>query len=85
MTVLNRHQFAELLGVTGPTVRQWVKSGMPAERPGTAGNAPVEIDSVAAIRWLIHRLGARVVACNRSGGEFSTAIKKDAGLKAGCF
>lgn len=28
---------------------------MPAERPGAAGNAPVEIDSIAAIRWLIRR------------------------------
>lgn len=55
MTTLNRRQFAELLGVTGPAVRWWVKQGMPAERPGAAGNAPVKIDSVAAIRWLIQR------------------------------
>lgn len=55
MTTLNRREFAELLGVTGPMVRHWIKAGMPATRPGAAGNAPVEIDSIAALRWLIRQ------------------------------
>ena len=55
MTTLNRREFAALLGVTGPMVRHWIKAGMPAERPGTAGNAPVVINSVTAIRWLVRR------------------------------
>lgn len=55
MTTMNRADFAAVLGVTGPAVRQWVNEGMPAVRTGNAGNAGYQIDSVAALQWLFDK------------------------------
>ena len=51
MTTLTREELAELAGVAAQTVTRWIDGGMPAKRLGTA----IQIDSVAALRWLTER------------------------------
>jgi|APTNR8051073442_1049403.scaffolds.fasta_scaffold50671_2 phage terminase Nu1 subunit (DNA packaging protein) len=65
MTTLNRADFAALLGVTGPAVRQWMNEGMPAQRTGIAGNAGYQIDSVAALQWLFDKRIKKAVKAER--------------------
>lgn len=65
MTTITRADFAQLLGVTAPAVRQWIREGMPAQRTGNAGNAGYEIDSVAALQWLFTKRIAKAVRSER--------------------
>ena len=65
MTTMNRADFAALLGVTGPAVRNWVNEGMPAVRTGNAGNAGYQIDSIAALRWLFDKRIKKAVKAER--------------------
>lgn len=62
---MNREQFAALLGVTGPAVRQWVIEGMPAQRTSKAGNAGYEIDPPTALQWLFDKRIAKAVKAER--------------------
>lgn len=65
MMIFNSNEFAELLGVTRPTIRQWIKNGLPAKRIGDAGNSAYEIDSVAALHWLTDKRVAQALAEER--------------------
>ena len=51
--------FASILGCTDPTVRKYIRDGMPVDKKGSSGKAS-EIDTARAIEWLIENavLGA---------------------------
>jgi phage terminase Nu1 subunit (DNA packaging protein) len=51
--IVNRAEFAEIVGFSAQQVQEWMKAGM----PGDAGRRGKEcrIDTAAAIRWLVDR------------------------------
>jgi phage terminase Nu1 subunit (DNA packaging protein) len=53
MAVVNRNEFAEIVGKSAKWVGEWIKDGMPSE--GGGRGKPVVIDTVKAIEWLINR------------------------------
>lgn len=66
MPIVNRSEFAELVGFSARQVHEWIKDGMPAEA-GRRGKE-CRIDTAAAIRWLIERGSQK-----RSGDSGETA------------
>lgn len=51
MPLVNRIEFSEIIGCSPTWVSRYIKKGMPSE--GGGRGAPVIIDTVAAIAWLI--------------------------------
>ncbi|MAE21826.1 MAG: hypothetical protein CMK92_05285 [Pseudomonas sp.] len=52
--VVNQTQLAEILGVSYPTVRRYVKNGMPYLEKGAAGaGQSYEFDAGECVQWLI--------------------------------
>lgn len=58
--IVNRAQFAEIIGKSPRTVGEMIAQGLPASRTGKKG-AEVQIDTEAAITWLISREVAKRV------------------------
>jgi len=54
MAIVNKAEFAELVGYSPRQVSTWMESGMPCTGAGRKG-VPVEINTADAIRWLIER------------------------------
>ncbi|MCS6257455.1 terminase small subunit [Shewanella baltica] len=86
MAIVNRNEFADLVGKSAKWVGEWIKDGMPTEGGGGRGN-PVMIDTVKAIDWLINREVVKQVgddedderkpkAGTKDGEELLTAIAK---------
>lgn len=87
MAIVNRNEFADLVGKSAKWVGEWIKDGMPAEGGGGRGK-PVMIDTVKAIDWLINREIKKQVggededddrkprAGTKDGEELLTAIAK---------
>jgi phage terminase Nu1 subunit (DNA packaging protein) len=56
--IVNRSQFATLIGCSGPHVANLIREGMPASGAGKRGVA-IEIDTAQAIPWLLERAQRR--------------------------
>lgn len=54
MPIVNRNEFADLVGKSAKWIGEWIKDGMPTEGGGGRGK-PVMIDTVKAIDWLISK------------------------------
>jgi phage terminase Nu1 subunit (DNA packaging protein) len=50
--IVSLGEFAELIGRTDPTVRNYIRRGMPIETQGGRGKGH-EIDTAAAIEWMV--------------------------------
>jgi phage terminase Nu1 subunit (DNA packaging protein) len=59
--IVNRTQFAELIGCSGPQVANLIREGMPAAGAGKRGVA-LAIDTTQAIPWLLERAQRRAEA-----------------------
>ncbi|GAH43028.1 MULTISPECIES: hypothetical protein [unclassified Rudaea] len=84
MPIVNRREFAELVGYSPRQVADYLDRGMPCERSGKKGEA-VEIDTAKAIRWMIEnvRFGRpvsddreRLAAAQADKAEFENAVRR---------
>ncbi len=84
MSIVNRNEFASIVGKSAKWVGEWIKEGMPTEGGGGRGK-PVMIDTMKAIDWMISREVKRQVgdddmgppkAGTRDGEELLTSIAK---------
>jgi phage terminase Nu1 subunit (DNA packaging protein) len=81
--VINRANFAALVGVSLNTVTSWLAEGMPTvERPGP-GVREFSLDTVACIKWLLARAkGDANAGGGNNVGDARTRIKEaEAALK----
>ena len=53
MAIVNRNEFADMVGKSAKWVGKWIDEGMPAT--GGGKGKPVAIDTVIALQWLIDR------------------------------
>ena len=54
MPLVNRKEFASIVGYSPRQVSDWMDQGMPCNRSGKKGEG-VEIDTASAIQWLMKR------------------------------
>ncbi|EOW7174538.1 TPA: hypothetical protein I7138_20300 [Vibrio vulnificus] len=54
MAIVNRNEFADLVGKSAKWVGKWIEDGMPTEGGGGRGK-PIMIDTAKAIDWLVAR------------------------------
>ena len=76
MAIVNRNEFADLVGKSAKWVGEWIKDGMPTEGGGGRGKA-VMIDTVKAIDWLISREVTKQVGDEEDDGRTPRAGTKD--------
>lgn len=69
MTIVNRNEFAEIVGKSAKWVGGWIDDGMPAT--GGGRGKPVQIDTVVAIQWLIDREVKKQVGDDDEGEDRS--------------
>lgn len=80
MTVVNKAEFAAIIGKSPKWVGELIEKGMPATGGGGRG-VQVKIDSVRAIEWLIqHELGKHIDLDDTEGGS-SKKDSEDIALK----
>ena len=66
--IVNRGQFAELCGVSARQVSNWINLGMPCAGAGRKGS-PLQINSAAAIAWLLKKASGGAVRKHPSQQE----------------
>lgn len=69
MTIVNRNEFAEIVGKSAKWVGGWIDDGMPAT--GGGRGKPIQIDTVVAIQWLIDREVKKQVGDDDEGEDRS--------------
>ncbi|MDW3144960.1 terminase small subunit, partial [Vibrio sp. 2094] len=68
MAIVNRNEFADLVGKSAKWVGEWIKDGMPTEGGGGRGK-PVMIDTAKAIDWLVDREVKKQVGEDEEGED----------------
>ena len=89
MSIVNRNEFAEIIGKSSKWIGKLIESGMPISGGGGVKGKPLLIDTEYAIKWLIKKevskqIGDIVESClnnspkegTKDGEELLTAIAK---------
>ena len=84
MATLNKKEFADLIGYSPRQLGEWLDRGLPCERSGKKGQE-VEIDSVAAIRWMMENVSVgrkasedrdRLARAQADRAEFENRVRR---------